>query len=262
MLNKIQWLAVVCFLSSLLSMQAYSQSAGSLFLSTGIQDLTSRDRGFSPQKYSGIRSMSTATFQLHKPHKTELFQFDFAYGPLGNRIGNSLNAMTIGFLTYTYYHKNKPGEKSLHWGWSNQNLFNIRRHNGFSNYSLRYDYFTSLGPSVRYIMPLQWKGQQFEWYTSSHLQVVGFQIKSGFIGANPDGYSEENTTIGNFFESMEPFIIGKDWNFGLTSTFYWELPSENKLGLNYRLDVSGLQGSQPVARFGNALLLVLKVKLW
>ncbi len=262
MLIKIVFLFKVGLFSCLIAFQAYSQSSGALHLSTGIQDFTTRDQGFSSMNYGGIRTASKAIFQLNKAHKTELFQFEFAYGNLKNRIGNSLNGMSIGLLNHTFYHRNKPLERKLHWGWSNQNVFHIRSHNGFSNYSLRYDYLTAFGPSARYLWPFQWEEQRFEWETIAHLQVLGFQIKSGYIGADPEGFSEENAATGNFLKSMKPFIIGRDWSMGLNSSLYWSLPSENSLGLRYGLSMMALNEGQPVSRFGSALELVLKVKLW
>ncbi|SHN07742.1 hypothetical protein SAMN04488057_10685 [Cyclobacterium lianum] len=257
--NRLIWIGFFCFF---ISLQAIAQSTGQLKLSTGVQKFANRDLGFSPLTYEGYRSISQATFSLDRPHKTECYQLGFAYGLLQNRIGNSMNVMSVGFMNQTFYHKNNPAEKRLQWGWSNQNVFNIRRHNGFSNYSLRYDYLSSIGPTARYMMPFQWKRQEFEWTTMTQVQVLGFQLKSGYIGADPEGFSKDNSPLDNFFQGMEPFLLGRDWHLGFSSSLDWDLPSDNSLGIRYQLDMSSLRGRQNVLGLGQSLLLVLTVKLW
>ncbi|WP_162415809.1 hypothetical protein [Cyclobacterium roseum] len=241
---------------------AFSQTKGNLWLATGLQLQSGRDRGFSPMIYSGNRSFSLATFGIESPHKTETFQFEFGYGPLTNRFGNSLNSLSAGVLNYTFYHKASPAERGFHWGWANQNVFNIRRHNGFTNYSLRYDYFTAVGPALRYIYPFEWKGQSFKWQTVAHWQVVGFQVKSGYIGADPEGLSEEETGFGNLLRAVNPFFAGKDWSMGLESSLVWTLPTGNSLAIRYRPEISTLGGGQPVQRLGHAVLVMVTIRLW
>lgn len=254
---------ILLFLSALLvTIDACSQSKGNLWLATGLQFQSSRDRGFSPMLYSGNRSFSMAAFDLESTNKSEAFQFEFGYGPLTNRFGNSLNSLSMGLLNYTFYHKESTPERGLHWGWSNHNLFNIRRHNGFSNYSLRYDYFTTVGPALRYVYPFEWKGQSFKWQTMAHWQVVGFQIKSGYIGADPDGVSGDEPVVKNFLRAVNPFFAGKDWSLGLESSLVWTLPTGNSLGIRYRPEISTLDGGQPVQRIGQALLVMVNVRLW
>lgn len=241
---------------------AFSQSAGNLWLSTGFQTFTSRDEGFSSLAYNGPRSFSTVALELQRPHKSEILRFEFGIGPLSNRIGNTLNALSAGFWNSTFYHREKDANRGLHLGWSNQNQVNLRRHNGFTNYSFRYDYFTSVGPALRYRYPFQWKGQQFSWQTLAHWQVVGFQIKSGFIGADPAGFSEDGEPLENLLQAMDPFYLGKDWHLGLESTLVWTLPSGNDLALRYQPDFSILNGGQSVHRVGHAVSLLINFRIW
>lgn len=249
-------------LTCMVHLNAFSQPSGNLWLSTGFQAFTSRDAGFSSMKYSGPRSFSTGAFALQRPHKTETFQVEFGIGPLSNQIGNSLNALSAGFWNSTFYHREKDADRGLHWGWSNQNLLNLRRHNGFTNYSLRYDYFTSIGPALRYRYPFQWKGQQFSWQTLAHWQVVGFQIKSGFIGADPAGVTEDGEPLDNFLRAVDPFYVGRDWHLGLESTLVWTLPAGNDLALRYRPEFAFLKGGQPIHRVGHAVSLLINFRIW
>ncbi|MDN3690608.1 hypothetical protein [Cyclobacterium jeungdonense] len=255
-------LILIFLMAFLAETDAYSQSKGNLWLATGLQLHSSRDRGFSPMIYSGNRTFSLATFDLESTNKSEVFQFEFGYGPLTNRFGNSLNSLSLGLLNYTFYHKESRAERGLHWGWSNQNVFNIRRHNGFSNYSLRYDYFTTVGPALRYVYPFEWKGQSFKWQTVAHWQLVGFQIKSGYIGADPEGISEGDSGFRNFLRAVDPFFAGRDWSMGLESSLLWTLPTGNSLGIRYRPEISTLGRGQPVHRIGQAILVMVNVRLW
>ena len=119
-----------------------AQSSGDIWLSTGIQNLSSRDEGFSLMKYKGNKTTSTVGFNLSKRNKTQWFQGDFSYGVLTNQVGGTLNEMGVNFITHTFYHKVKSPDRGLHWGWANKNTFHIRSHNNFSNYNFRYDYFS------------------------------------------------------------------------------------------------------------------------
>lgn len=253
---------VFVLLTQLVTIDAYSQSKGNLWLATGLQFQSSRDQGFSPMLYKGNRSFSLASFDLKSDDKSEVFQLEFGYGPLTNRFGNSMNSLSLGLLNYTFYHKESPAERGIHWGWSNQNEFTIRRHNGFSNYSLRYDYYTSVGPALRYVYPFEWKGQSFEWQTMAHLQLLGFQIKSGYIGADPEGVSGDASVVENFLRALDPFYAGRDWSMGLESNLVWTLPTGNRLGIRYRPEISTLGGGQPVQRIGQTLLVMVNIRLW
>ncbi|MEX2512787.1 MAG: hypothetical protein WD398_07775 [Cyclobacteriaceae bacterium] len=174
-----------------------------------------------------------------------------------------MDNLSAGLLTMTYYHKNKMAGRGLHWGWSNQNEFHYRNHNGFSNYSLRSDYFTAFGPSLRFLLPFQWKNQQFKWRNNAFIQGVGFKIQSDFIGAEPRGFTQKDRNmVASLWSSADLFLLGKDWSMGYWSSIYWQLPSDNSLGFQYRFHYARLDGWQPVSRAGSTYLLVLNVNLW
>ncbi|MEX0882243.1 MAG: hypothetical protein WDZ72_02100, partial [Cyclobacteriaceae bacterium] len=213
--------------------------------------------------YSGERSLSTIAFSLKKLNRSDVFHINFGYGRTFNKFGGSMENLSAGLLTMTYYHKNKSAEKGLHWGWSNLNGFNWRSHNGFPNYSLRTDYFTAFGPALRHLLPFQWKKQQFQWTNNAYIHGVGFKIQSDFIGGEPRGFTQEDRKlVAKFWSSSDWFLLGKDWSMGYWSTLCWQLPSDNSLGFQYRLQLARVDGWQPVSRVASTYLLVLNVNLW
>lgn len=239
-----------------------AQSSGDIWLSTGIQNLSSRDEGFSLMKYKGNKTTSTVGFNLSKRNKTQWFQGDFSYGVLTNQVGGGLNEMGVNFITHTFYHKVKSPDRGLHWGWANKNTFHIRSHNNFSNYNFRYDYFSALGPSVRYILPFVWKKKSFVWQNGTNWQLIGLQVKSGYIGAEPEDYLKGESLANNFFNTVRPFIPVKDLDLGFSSSLFWKLPTNNQLGIRYQYNYSKLSGIKVVHRLDQSLELVLNVRLW
>lgn len=242
---------------------SFAQNSGDLFLSTGIQPYTIRDQGFSPIKYKGNTSVSSIGFLLGNENRTELYQGDFSFGILANQAGLTMNEISVGFTSFTFYHKEKDAQQGLHLGWSNKNIFNFRRHNEFTNYSNRYDYYSVLGPAARFILPFQWKKKSFVWETSASWYLLGIQIKSGYIGAEPENYKDENSLVDNFFATVKPFLPLGNLDVGVSSAVFWKLPAtNNRLGLRYQLNYGKLSGIRSIHRYGQALDVVLNVKLW
>lgn len=255
-------LSIIVFCGLLLVNNSSAQSNGDVLLSTGITASTGRDEGFSLMNYRGKKSHSTVGFVLGKENKTLLFLGAFSYGVLSNEAGASFNEVGLNFTQYTFYHGNKPKEKGLFWGWSNKNTFHIRKHNNFGNYNFRYDYFSALGPAAVYVLPFKWKEKTFTWQSRASWQLIGFQIKSGYLGAEPENYQTENTLVNNFFNTVKPFLPFKDLDVGLSSALYWKLLTNNELGLKYQFNYGKLTGIKNVYRLDHSLDLVLNVRLW
>lgn len=242
---------------------SFSQNSGDLLLSTGIQSYTNRDEGFSPIKYKGNTSVSAVGFLLGKENRTEWYWGDFSFGILANEAGLTMNEISVGFTNFTFYHKEKDASRGLHLGWSNKNIFNIRRHNEFTNYNYRYDYYSAVGPAARFILPFQWKKKSFVWESSFSWYLLGIQIKSGYIGAEPENYKDENSLVDNFLATVMPFLPLENLDAGLSSALYWELPAtNNRLGLRYQFDYGKLSGIRSIHRYGQSFDVVLNVKLW
>lgn len=242
---------------------ARAQSEGFIVAQTGMQSFVNRDPAFSPLKYSGTRTLSSLALKLENPHKTDIFLFNFGYGPTYNKFGNSMTNINLGLLTSTFYHAAKSAEKGMHWGWSNQNEINFRSHNGFSNFSLRSDYFTAFGPTGRYLFPFLWKERKFLWENSAYMHVVGFKIQSDFVSVEPKGFvGTDRKYINSFLNSLNWFIPGKDWSLGYWSSLGWDLPTGNTVGLQYRFEYVKIDGMQPINRAAGSYMLYLKIKLW
>ncbi|MDO6437432.1 hypothetical protein Q4534_08450 [Cyclobacterium sp. 1_MG-2023] len=248
--------------SLLLVNKSSAQSNGDILLSTGIQFFAGNDEGFSSMNYRGNKSTSTLGFVLTRENKTLYFLGDFSYGVLANTAGATINELGVNYSHFTFYHRKKANDQGLFWGWSNKNSFHIRRHNNFSNYNFRYDYFSALGPAARYVLPFQWKNKTFTWRSMASWQLIGFQIKSGYTGAEPENYQTGNTLLNNFFNTVKPFTPLKDLDLGLSSALYWKLPTNNELGLRYQFNYGKLSGIKNVYRMDHSIDLSLKVRLW
>lgn len=245
-----------------LASKSFAQSKGDIMLSTGIQFFAARDEGFSSMNYRGNKSTSTLGFLLSKKNKTLYFLGDFSYGVIANSAGATINELGLNYSHFTFYHRKKGKDQGLSWGWSNKNSFHIRRHNNFSNYNFRYDYYSALGPAARYILPFQWKNKTFTWQSMASWQLIGFQIKSGYTGAEPENYQTGNTLFNNFFNTVKTFTPFKDVDLGLSSTLYWKLQTNNELGLRYQFNYGKLSGIKNVHRVDHAIDLSLKVRIW
>ncbi|WP_460511570.1 hypothetical protein [Cyclobacterium sediminis] len=261
-MRKIFCNLLILFSCVLFVTKSSAQTKGDIFLSTGIQFFAGRDEGFSSMNYRGNKSTSTLGFVLTRKNKTLYFQGDFSYGVLANSAGATINELGLNYSNFTFYHKNKTKDKGFLWGWSNKNAFHIRRHNNFSNYNFRYDYYSTLGPAAQYNLPFQWKNKMFTWKSMASWQLIGLQIKSGYIGAEPENYQEESTLFNNFFNTVKPFILFKDVDLGFSSALYWELPTSNALGLRYQFNYGKLSGIKKVYRVDHSIDLLLKVRLW
>jgi len=255
-------LSVLFFCWVFLVNNSAAQSFGDVWLSTGIQSFEGKDEGFSLLNYRGNKSTSSVGFVLRKNHKTHWFQGSFSYGVLTNQAGGTMNEMGVNFTNYAFYHKVKPASHGFQWGWSNKNTIHIRRHNQFSNYSFRYDYFSALGPVAGYLLPFEWKKKSFLWQNMANWQVLGIQIKSGYIGAEPENYQADNSLLNNFFSTVKPFIPLNDLDLGFSSTLYWKLPTNNRLGLRYQVNYTKLSGIKKVYRLDQSVDLMLNVRLW
>ena len=239
-----------------------AQSFGDVWLSTGIQSMASKDEGFSLLNYIGNKSTSSVGFVLRKKDKTQWIQGNFSYGELVNQPGGTMNEMEVNLTNYTFYHKSKAALKGFQYGWSNKNTMHIRRHNQFSNYSFRYDYFSALGPVARHLLPFDWKKKSFLWQNMAHWQLLGIQVKSGYVGAEPENYQSENSLADNFFNTVKPFLPIRNLDLNFTSTIFWELSTGNKLGLRYQTNYTKLSGIKSVYRLDHSVDLLLNVRLW
>ncbi|WP_339924992.1 hypothetical protein [uncultured Cyclobacterium sp.] len=238
------------------------QSLGDVWLSTGIQSMSSKDEGFSLLNYKGNKSTSSVGFVLRKKNKTHLIQGDFSYGVLANKPGGTMNEMGVNLTTLTFYHKLKTSSKGFQYGWANKNTMHIRRHNQFSNYSFRYDYFSGLGPVAKHLLPFEWKKKSFLWQNMANWQLLGIQVKSGYIGAEPENYQTDKSLTDNFFNTVSPFVPLRDLDLNFSSSLFWELPTGNKLGLRYQANYTKLSGIKSVYRLDHSVDLILNVRLW
>ncbi len=257
-----QWvlgmLLPVFFSCPLLVGFAQQHSQFQLSLYGGMQLMSERDKGFSPLLHRGSSAYIGGEFRLEKVRSDMAFTVTFGEGGVENRYGKEWNIDSYTLLVSNYY-KNNAGQR-YRWGWSNLNTFNQRVNSRFVNFNYRSEYFTAFGPCLNIHNPFTWNKMNLLWENMAHMQMFGFVIASDYVLSEPRGVRNSNG-ISNFFQMMDPFLIGRDWAIGGSSQLSCQMGSGNSLGIQYRYDFQQLATIHPVQRSRGAVLLFLTVLL-
>ncbi len=226
-----------------------AQKSRVLHISPGFQYAAERDYGFSPLMFTGIQGYVSAAYGAEGANKSDLVEANFMAGTLTNRYSTTNEATSASLISYTFYHRNTDPLKGLHWGWSNNNVFHIRDNEAATNFSNRFDYYTSFGPAARYRLPFEFLNRNFSFQTVSNLQLIGFVMQSSYVSQGPKGYEREyREGFDVFLKSIDLFIPGRAWSFSLWPSLNYALNSGTKLCLNYRYEYSCLRGAHMVRK--------------
>jgi hypothetical protein len=227
----------------------------------GLTSASLVDKGFSPLAFSGMQGNGLIAYQNSRNNKEKIRQLSFSAGNLQNRFGRDLSAFTISFTEFTFY-KGNGDLKRLFWGWSNNNSFNNRVIPDFLNFNGRANYFTSFGPAAKYLLPLQFKDQQFNFQLISHIQLLGFFIPSGYLSSLPAGFNEpQQGFIRSVYHSAFIFHPGNALNIGLWPQAQWKLKSGNNLSINYIYDYTSFSKIHASRKSQGSWLLTLSTRL-
>ncbi|MFO7998339.1 MAG: hypothetical protein R6U86_05080 [Bacteroidales bacterium] len=239
---------MVVFLLSGIS-KSDAQQARWLHVNPGLQISAERDLGFSPLLYSGTGGMISLGYGVERDHSTDFVDAFFSSGNLSNRWETGMQVGSGGILAFRFYHGGEDAGRGFQWGWSNNNELSVRDNESMTNFNNRFDYFTSFGPAGRYRLPFEFLGHGFLFQALAHVQLIGFKLQSSFVSQNPKGYEVQTVSGWDVYRhSVELFVPGSSWNFGLRPSLQYRLRSGNSFSINYRYDFTRLEGAHRVTK--------------
>jgi hypothetical protein len=226
-----------------------AQASRQIWVNAGLGLGAERDYGYSPLPYQGVGWLVGLAYSSEKAHKSDLLALSFSQRALSNAFDNTMQATMGSIQTFAFYHRARDPERGLHWGWSNQNEFNTRFHDAFSNFNYRTDFFTSFGPAARQRWPFQLGKADFRFELLAHAQLIGFTILSSEVSSYPRGFEGgQYTGLRAVWESLDWFHPGNSWSAGVWPALQLQLNSGTVLGLNYRYDFMRLDGAHRAER--------------
>lgn len=215
----------------------------------GIRFSAERDFGYSPLVYSGLQGSFSLSYETNRPTSSSLFFATYVSGGIANAWGNKMHTQTAGLLTFRFYHNQAESNRSIRWGWSNNNEYNIRRVKDLKNFNDRNEYVTSFGPAAHFQKHLSFFERQFTLEAIAHIQLLGFKMQSSFVTSLPRGFEEPAYTgLDAFFRSIDLFYPGNSINAGIQPALHYYLKSGNALTLGYKYDYLRLQGAHIVEK--------------
>lgn len=219
-----------------------------------------RDKGYSPLLYSGAGISGFIGYERNTDRRETIWMFSYGRASTSNSFDRQLTTSSVGLVNYNFY--NRDTESPVKWGWSNNNAFNNRNIDGFSNFNGRTNFFTSFGPAMKYERGFSLKEQNFTFQIISHVQLIGFYMPSGYVSSYPRGFTyEPNTPLAGFWESLYLFYPGSAWNAGLWPKVQWHLSSGNSICLNYMYEYSRLRGAHVSERSAGTWFLTFFMQL-
>ena len=252
------WKYAVSALLLIYSMNASGQSH-SLLIGGGVTIEALRDEGYSPLRYSGTGLTGLIGFQISSAKRETIWLFSYGDIRTTSRFGRELTTTSMGLLNLNFY---KRENAHFIWGWANNNGFHQRFIDGFSNFNGRTEFFSTLGPAVKYERDMAIKSQRFTVRAMSQLQLIGFYLPSGYVASLPGGFGyEPSSGLKSFWESVYLFYPGNSWNASFWPRVDWHLSSGNSISLNYLYEYARFRGAQMHERSSGIWFLTLNMLL-
>lgn len=253
--------ALTCIVFFYIVPTSVAQSIQNLSLSSGLQSFGGIDLGYSPLRYSGVRSIISMNYEQEATTRTASLSVNFAQGTNRSSGGNSMDTYSINIISQIFYHSESSYDKKLLFGWSIQNEYNQRVHQSFSNFNNRMDYFTSLGPAIGYLFPILRETKKLHWKTTAHLHGLGFKVASDYISSEPR-VAELGGVVGKGpWHAPDIFLIGRDWSMGCWSEIRYESNVGNSLAIQHQFEFQQLSVAQNLMRVRNSLMFNVCVRL-
>lgn len=228
----------------------------------GVEHIASRDAGMSPLMYAGTGFF--AGFSWDRKSEKQAFHLagTFSKGTQRNRYKSPIQYNKGSVQIFSFYHQNRSPTKQLHWGWSVNNLFSHRFNPEFVNFMDHYEYFTNLGPAVKYLYPLQIRDRNLTLEAWAHVQVIGLMIRPSYTSSYPAGFLRRDLSVINrFFYSTRLSHPGNAWNFGFRPRLRYHLNSGNSLSIGYQYEFYQLNTPNSVAQSNGIWMFSLSTKL-
>jgi hypothetical protein len=230
-----------------------------LFLNLGVQNSWERDYAYSPLVYQGSALGLSLGYSSSGEKKTDEVYLHYSRLPLQNAYNAGLTGTHASIITYTFY-KAKWLPEELNIGWSNNNALSLRDFQDAQNFNPRFDFHTSFGPAIRYLVGFGNK-QQWRFSAQAHWQLVGFVFSSSYVTSPPDAFLYEQSTFNAFWQSICFFQPFQQHDLGMLNQLFYRLSNGNEVGLGYRFYFTSLENEQRTQRSGGHYFFQLNFRL-
>ncbi|HKM94230.1 MAG TPA: hypothetical protein VJY41_11310 [Prolixibacteraceae bacterium] len=221
-----------------------------------------RDYGFSPLRYIGAEWGGGLTYIKQNNVKTSWVNLNFQTGNLSNQFETAMQVYSGNIITYNFYHAHKLPNSGWHWGWANNNEFELRNNEAITNFNNRNEYFTSFGPAIRYQLPFGLFKRNFSFQAIGNVQLLGFTVLSSYVSPSPSGFvSDKQSFLKSTFSSLGVFYPGNAINAGYKAGLEYEFKSQNKLTLNYEYNYLRIKGEHIVEKSRGKWSIAIIVRL-
>ena len=251
------FVAVICF-----SAIASAQTSNYFRINSGVEHIGSRDKGMSPLLYSGYGFYVGLGWDRMTPKHTTELVLDLAGGMQRNKYQNPIDYRRGNFQWSTFYHRKAENTRGLNWGWHINNVFSHRFNPAFVNFNDHYEYFTNLGPALRYTHPFRLNGRQVYLTGSANVQLLGMMIRPSYTSSYPEGFLNRASSIPkSLVHSVRFTHPGNAVNIGIKPRFVYPLKSGNKLSLGYNYEFYRLSSSNTITQSGGTWFISLAARL-
>ncbi|MCC5937110.1 MAG: hypothetical protein JJU34_07500 [Lunatimonas sp.] len=230
-----------------------------LYLNAGTQHSWERDHGYSPLVYSGSAVGFTLGCASIREKKTDEVYIHYSRLPLQNAYAAEMIGTHASIMTYTFYRANWLPEQ-LDVGWSNNNALSLRNYQDAQNFTPRFDFHTSFGPTARYQQSFGTE-QQWRFAAQAHVQVIGFLFAASYLTSPPDPFLHEQSTFQAFMQSIRLFQPFRQHDLGMFNQLFYRLSNGNEIGIGYRWNYSSLENTHRSQRSGGHYFIQLNFQL-
>lgn len=245
-----------------LSPPVLAQNSNYFQIGSGVEHLASRDRGMSPLLYSGYGFFVGIGWERATPTHSTLLLLDLGMGIQRNKYQNPIDFRRGNLQWSTFYHRKSEGKNALQWGWHINNVFSHRFNASFVNFNDHYEYFTNVGPALRYTYPFRLNGRDVYLSGSAHIQLLGMMIRPSYTSSYPEGFlNRESSVTKSLVNSVRFSHPGNAINFGIKPRLVYPLKSGNNLSLGYNYEFYRLRSSNTVTQSGGTWFVSLAARL-
>lgn len=251
------FVAVVCF-----SAIASAQTSNYFRINSGVEHIGSRDKGMSPLLYAGYGFYVGMGWERIGPKHTTVLVLDLAMGMQRNKYQNPIDYRRGNLQWSTFYHPKADGKKTVEWGWHINNVFSHRFNPYFVNFNDHYEYFSNIGPALRYRYPFRLNSREVYLAGSANVQLIGMMIRPSYTSSYPEGFlNRESSVSKSLVHSVRLAHPGNSISFGIRPSFVYPLKSGNKLSLGYNYEFYRLNSSNAVTQSGGTWFISLAARL-
>jgi hypothetical protein len=245
-----------------LSTGASAQTSNYLKINSGIEHIASRDKGMSPLLYAGYGFYAGIGWDRITPKHTTELVLNLAMGMQRNKYQNPIDYRRGNLQWTIFYHREVDRKNTLEWGWHINNVFSHRFNATFVNFNDHYEYFSNIGPALRYRYPFRLNKREVYLTGSANVQLIGMMIRPSYTSSYPEGFLNRASSIPkSLVHSVRLAHPGNSINVGIRPSLVYPLKSGNKLSLGYNYEFYRLSSSNTVSQSGGTWFISLAARL-